>query len=262
MRLSCAVMFMIALGLTADVAWADSRTFELRYRSAREIVDQVRALLGPDGAVVIDEATNTLVVRDQTAVLRDIEKLVARLDAAPTLWTVTVTHTDARVWFEGAKSVEFVDQGPWRVATIPKEDQATARVTSSAESAARTLRLRAGDPAVFAVGDGIRIDEVQGTWFGRHGFGLDLQMATARAELSVRVSGSGENRRLAITPRVAVDSPSGPVFRDLDGIDVPLAPGRRIAISIRSGDARDVWGPIGAGVEYAWMFTVLPENAP
>ncbi|MCL4236293.1 MAG: hypothetical protein KJ042_17460, partial [Deltaproteobacteria bacterium] len=209
-----------------------------------------------------DDAANALVVRDTAAVLRDIEKLVAKLDVPPTLWNVTISPADGFTELESPKGAEVIDLGPWRVTTMPTGRRESARVTSSAEAAATTLHIRSGESAIFSVGSSVRVDELQGAWFGRHGFGVDLRSASARAEMALRVSGSRENVRLDITPRVVVEIPSGPVMRQLDGIDVPFRKDRSILISIRSGDATDIWGPAGVGVVNAWMLTVTSEYAP
>ena len=254
---------LFVLALSASMAWADARTFELRHRSAREIAEQVRALLSADGALVVDDAANALIVRDTTAVLRDMEKLVARLDAPTALWRVALTPTDSRAWFTAtSKEMEFVDIGPWRIATLPPEGPTTARVTSSAEADVTTLRVRAGESATIAVGHEARIDDVERSWFGRHGIAVDLTLATARAEISIRVSGSGGNTRLTLTPRVIGNSPNGSVVRELDAIDFACLEGRRVIVAIRSGDARDVWGPAGAGVASGWILTLRQENTP
>jgi len=60
----------------------DLRTqhYRLKYATARDLVDRVKPLLSDRGAVVSDERTNTLTVKDRDSVVSSIGKLVSLVD--------------------------------------------------------------------------------------------------------------------------------------------------------------------------------------
>lgn len=74
---------IIRVGNSADFVGGShlpSRNLQLRYATAKNLVDSVKALLTKEGSVTADVRTNMLAVKDTESVLANVEALVKRLD--------------------------------------------------------------------------------------------------------------------------------------------------------------------------------------
>lgn len=97
-----------ALAETADVGKSLSvRTFQFKHKQADKAAAIIKSLLSADGSMSIQPATNSLVVTDDPVNLKDIAEALAKFDAAPQPFHLTVRLISAgRV----GKATRFPDE--------------------------------------------------------------------------------------------------------------------------------------------------------
>ncbi len=83
-------LLTLAILLTAGTSLADVRTFQCRFRPAREAAAVAEPLLSPDGSVEIQPKLNAIVVHDNAEVLQKVAGALAAWDAAPSKYSVRV----------------------------------------------------------------------------------------------------------------------------------------------------------------------------
>lgn len=110
-----AVMLM-ALLLVSAVALADAadvgkslsvRTFQFKHKQADKAAAIIKSLLSAEGSMAIQPATNSLVVTDDPVNLRDIAEALAKFDASPQPFQLTVRLISAG---RGGKATRFPDE--------------------------------------------------------------------------------------------------------------------------------------------------------
>ena len=110
-----AVMMMLLLFVSAS-ALADAaeagkslsvRTFQFKHKQADKAAAMIKGLLTPSGSMSIQPATNSLVVTDDPEALKTIAAALAKFDAAPQPFHLTVRLISAS---RGAKGARFPDE--------------------------------------------------------------------------------------------------------------------------------------------------------
>jgi type II secretory pathway component GspD/PulD (secretin) len=168
---------LVLLAVAADAA--DYVVIKVRHRPAAELVDAVKAILSPDGAVIPDNSNNTLTVVDMTSVIKKVEALVAELD-------VPSRHVRLRVTFFEAADRHTIDlsvrwrysDGGFMIGNAPGsrggeglDFTALPGATTSSGSTTTTqdLLIMSGGSGSFITGRNVPVRDEMLVWFGRHG---------------------------------------------------------------------------------------------
>ena len=87
-------VLLVATGITARAQdWTLERV-EVHHRFASEVASSARAALSPDGTLVVDERTNSLLIRDTPAAIALVREVVAAIDVRPVSVILTLRSTD------------------------------------------------------------------------------------------------------------------------------------------------------------------------
>ncbi|MCB9477919.1 MAG: hypothetical protein H6684_05865 [Deltaproteobacteria bacterium] len=177
-------------------AWADSATIDCRYRSAVEMAEKLRPLLGEGASVGVDAASNRVIVRGNAAVVRDARRIVRELDVDPQPITGYIQRVDPDWLTDVGVPIQWthVDQ-QGRMGVMPAPDAegelpagrgGPVRWHSSADAARLSFVTSAGNETSFSFWSPVsvaRLDRVYGTELG----GL-ARMKVAEAQLMFNVS--------------------------------------------------------------------------
>jgi type II secretory pathway component GspD/PulD (secretin) len=167
-------MLLVALADAADYV-----VIKVRHRPAGELVDAVKAMLSSEGTVIPDATNNTLIIMDETSVLKKIEKLIAALD-------VPARHVRLHVTFFEAADRHDVDLSVrWRyrdggfvigdyagghgregldIKLLPE-----ATTSSGTSTTTQDLLVMSGGSGRFITGTNVPVRDDVLIWFGRHG---------------------------------------------------------------------------------------------
>ncbi len=84
-----------------------TESFQLRYATARDMVDNIKLLLSDRGAIVSDDRTNTLTVKDQDAVVANIATLIGTVDRKDEQVQIEAQIVDANKSFSRSIGVQW-----------------------------------------------------------------------------------------------------------------------------------------------------------
>mgnify|MGYP001562882059 CR=1 FL=1 len=126
--------------------------FRFEHQRASEALAVVRALLSPIGSVALDEASNTLSVRESPAVLSRISTAVRTLD-----------HAAQPVWL----AVELIRAEVFSVSPVPKATDVAPELLNKLRQLFRfqhfallargRIESREGEAVVYEMGNGYRL---------------------------------------------------------------------------------------------------------
>ena len=202
-------LFLVAwllLGTVAlDAQQLQIQVFQLNNRPASSTVEAVRMVLGPQGTVVPDDRTQTLIVKDTPEGLSRVQALLERLDQPLPQVRITVA-------FSGAAGSSGVAGGAaW--------DPHTGRVTvgggagqgSASTSGQQQLLVMSGEEGRLVVGRDLV--QVQPYWIVARDWGLIppgvvFRQVTTGFLVAPRVV--GEAITLVVTPWFSYLGPDGP----------------------------------------------------
>jgi len=220
--------------------------FALANALAEEMVEQVSLLLSPEGRIVADPRTNSLIVKDYPAVLEQIRAFLKGQDAPRPAATITVTFSEDTQSRAAGAGIQAVQYGPyWQV-------RGGAGAVSRNNTGRRTLSLLVMDgfEGRIVVGENItRVD-----WFLAYawGHGLLLPSMTVTSITTgflVRPRIFGTEIILDITPFVSYPRAGRPdIVRFQEAsTTVSLRDGETVALGGVAGNEKDVVGMILGG---------------
>lgn len=224
-------MWVILFWVSAVPARAEVLVHECRNRSAAQLAEAIRPLLGEDGELTVDAAANRLIVRAKASLLADIREALERLDAAAETMRVRIELADADFLAGLGEDIRWTQKGGWRTATAPRDPTIGGRkvhYSSSAQASAREYRVQAGEALTVPIGRPVPRDRVRAVVVGRLGPGINLDSATVQAALIVTPSTAGDRILLNIEPTLSVMRDASLETRSLgSAMTVSLARGER-----------------------------------
>lgn len=222
-RTALVVAALLAALALAPAVHADNtaQIVELKHRSAQEIIPLIQPLLAPGDAL-----TGTgykLILRTSDAKRREIEKLLAQIDTAPRMLTISVLHLRAE---DAARTLRRLEaqasgkDGDIRIATGPHlengasvsvgNDQASVRYGTRRDTVNRTstdmqtLRVMEGKPAFLRIGQSVpQIRKIYSRSGHSRSSATSVEYTNVTSGFSVVAHVTGDIVHLDITPRLA-----------------------------------------------------------
>ena len=226
-----ALTTVAVLGASRSAAQDGDWTIErivVKHRFAADVGGPARAALSPTGTLVVDEGSNSLIVRDTPASVAAIRGLVSQLDVEPRLVTLRVhevqrrelerTHSDVR----GSASIDA--RGDARLAVGVVLGRGT--ITNAAR-VAQTVSVQSGQRAELSIGG------TQPVVVGRSHRGSDVAFQDFGSRLTVEPTVLGDGRvRVRLSPRstAPVDPRTGVARGASLDTEVVLAPGESLVL--------------------------------
>ncbi len=102
-----------------SVAKMEMEIFEIHYMNAEELEGAVKVALSESGRVSVVKGANAIVVRDHSANMETVRKLLAQLDRRPAMFNITVEFVEEKRLKEMGFAVQWhVAGGGWSVGNI------------------------------------------------------------------------------------------------------------------------------------------------
>jgi len=204
------VLSFLLVAFFAGGAQAATRTFPCKNNPADDLLPKVRALLSKEGRAVIDEGTNSIIVSDSPAVLRDVAGLLERIDAPAPVVRLRVQRIAPSILEGTGVSVDWrhID-GNWRVGDLSgasvgdrryEASGKTVILHGSADAGERAYKTTAGRTVQVALGGRVRADRLRGGLFRGCPFVHDLEAAEAQAVLLITPAVSEKKVFLTVVP--------------------------------------------------------------
>ncbi len=272
--------FAVAAVLALLIGRADAADYvviRVQHRPAQELVDAVKAILSPEGTVIPDVTNNTLVVVDETRVIKKVEELVAALD-------VSARHVRLRVtFFETAQRHEVDLSVQWRytdggfvignyvgghgregldITALPGATTSTGTSTTT-----QYLLILSGESGRFVTGTNVPVRDEVLTWFRRYGVIFEgvVYREVSTGFIFTPTILEGEVR-LDITPFLSyfADEKEGSIVFYDAGTIVSVPDGTTVVIAENETDTGKFIGNIfsgfsGSGVKGSFYISVTPK---
>lgn len=100
MFLAWLLFFIISIDITSYIDADDTeiRLFRIYYREAEEFIQPVKLFLSPDGTVVTDQRTNSLIVKDYPENIKAVAEFLKKEDQRPTHVRIKINFVDENIF--------------------------------------------------------------------------------------------------------------------------------------------------------------------
>jgi len=203
------IFFILAVAATAD----DVVVLKPKHRTGADLLAAIRAAVGSDGTVNLDERTGSLIVFGSNAAIARAKKVLAQLDVKPRTvrievqWINTVALQNL-----GVKIDWTVTAGRWRVGRLRGGQEMTGdhveteagarwRVIRSNAAARQMVRVLEGDWALLLRGTKREFSPSNFGWSGFEGPRIRGRLRYVQTGLLARPRIVGDSVQLDLTPQ-------------------------------------------------------------
>jgi type II secretory pathway component GspD/PulD (secretin) len=240
LRTAVAALAAVLVWLSAAPALSDAEVYKPRHRLASELLPIAEAALGAEGRVVLDPATNSLVMLGPPSVVAQARALLEQMDSK--LHSVVIQYQQQRSATLDSSGVAVrwsTTAGPIRIGNVVSPDGETGIAVGAASSGSKLESERSGtlrvlDGATGRIETGTRIPYEVGTGNRRTTTFVD---AASGFEVRPRVLGDGRVR-LALRPFGAQPTADGRIAYSGADTIVEVRPGETVVI-----------GGVGGGID-------------
>lgn len=239
-----AALLTLALAVPGLADVLEVRVFQLYNRMPTTAVEAVRVALSPQGTVVPDDRTQTMIVKDTPEALSRVQALIERIDVALPQVRVKVAFSGGTARSGGAAGAVY--------------DPRTGRIYGGGAFGSGSATVGAEQNVLVMSGEEARIEvgrdlvQVQPYWTLAQNYGLIppgviFQQVSTGFAVSPRVS--GEAITLTVTPWISYEGPGG--TGDLRFAESATT------VSLRSGDALTISSGMGSGHRQGNVFGTI-----
>jgi len=207
----------LALALAAGAAYAGNATvkiFEIYYTNASELKDVVASLLGPEGKVTVNTSSNSLIVIDEPEVLKQVARVISRLDRKPKNIRITVEFVEKSRLKELGIDVRWKAGGHgWSIGTYHApssgknlEIGANASTASSHSVKKQSLLLMEDKRGRIFVGETVPFTEYYRQYGHNHGYiskNVKFKDAGTSFTVKARTIQKGSKIKITLEPEVS-----------------------------------------------------------
>jgi len=184
-----------------------------KFRTGADLLPAVRAAVGPDGTVALDERTGSLVITGDAQALARAKKVIEQLDVKLRNVIIRVQRIQENELSNlGVKIDWTLSGGQWRVGVLRNakistggqlevQGQATQIVHRSSDAATQMVRVLEGDLATLTSGIKQAYSPDQFFWSRFTGPGLTGRIQTVQTGLAVRPRIVGGEVQLQLIPQ-------------------------------------------------------------
>jgi len=205
------ILFIVVL--LAVLAAAEVVVYKPKFRLGSELLPAVRAAMGAQGNVALDERTGALVISGDAEAVARARSVLEQLDKKPRTVVVTVRQTDVSALTNLGLDIRWsVVGGGWRLGTV-RDDQTldgerwevragkSVRVYRSNAASDQTIRVLEGSSATLLSGRKREFDQDSVFWSQFTGPGLRGREREVLTQLHVTPRIVGDAVQLDIEPQ-------------------------------------------------------------
>lgn len=209
-RITAIILFALFPG--PSFAQAGFEIFEIHYSSAAEMESSVRAILSDNGKVSVNSSSNSLIVKDNPRVLRQVRQMIARLDRKPKNIRIEVEFIEIASLNKLGLDVKWrIGGAGWSVGAIPAigGDAVSANISARRSDfkgkKKQFLVIMENRPGRIFVGEAIPLTN----YFFQYGYNRgyltkDTQFKNVGVSFSVRASIAKSGKlRVTLEPEVS-----------------------------------------------------------
>ncbi len=207
-----AAVIMFALHPGAGLAHASFEIFEIHYSDAGELEGAVMALLSESGKVSVNSSSNSLIVKDNPKVLRQVRQMIARLDRKLKNIRIEVEFIEkASLDKTGANIKWGTGDSGWSVGVISRAPGGrvsaglTARRSDFKGKKKQFLVIMENRPGRIFAGESMPVTNYFFQYGRNHGYlAQNTQFKNVGVSFSVKASVAGKGKlRITLEPEVS-----------------------------------------------------------
>jgi len=251
----CLLVFM-----SAGIIYAENtsvKVFTIQNRFAEDLESTVRLLLSPEGRLVTDKNTNSLIINDYPANINAVADFLKEQDKLPQQVRIKINYIDDIDLKESGLSVRWkYSDSHWSVGSFAGGGSGLnvnaiirARKEKRSLSGEQNLLLLSGSSGTISAGRSIAYRDWFYQYSTTHGYlTSEIRFKDVITGFAVSPRIIGNNINVAISPRISYISDSGTgdiIFREA-GTTVICKDGESVLIgSSSTGDENIVWNIFG-----------------
>jgi hypothetical protein len=193
------IFCIIAFCSCALAAEMEVKLIKLNYRGAEEVIPLIKIFMSPEGQVVADARTNTLIIKDYPENIARIEEFLKGQDIPMPTVSITAQFLDNTATRAAGPPVRIIaGQGQWAAVVYPSASG------TQAKSEALDIMVMSGSEATIAIGESVPYVQ----WFWTYAYNLgyitqNVVFERVATSLCVIPHVRGDVIRLRVIPQIS-----------------------------------------------------------